>query len=197
VNGKPLKSYNQYWNKRKASIQSELELRNKKKSSKKLKTLSINRSNYINNYLNQSVSLLIKHCIQNDIGTIVCGYNESWKQNLNLGRVNNQNFVNIPYYSFKRKLENKCKEYRINFILNEESYTSKCSFLDKEELKNHSEYLGKRIKRGLFRTSSGLKCNADIQAAGNIIRKVVPSASFANGIEGAIVHPKVLNLFNL
>ena len=195
VNGKPLKSYNQYWNKRKVTIQSELELRNKVKWSKKLNRLSINRSNYINNYLNQSVALIIKHCLKNNIGTIICGYNESWKQELNLGKVTNQNFAYIPFNSFKRKLEYKCQENGIEFNLIEESYTSKCSFLDCEELIKKEEYLGKRIKRGLFKTFNGILCNADVQAAGNIIRKVVPNANFANGIEGAIVRPKVLEIF--
>jgi putative transposase len=195
VNGKPLKSYNQYWNKRKANIQSELELKNKIKWSKRLNRLSINRSNYVNNYLNQSVALIIKHCIENNIGMIICGYNETWKQDLNLGKVNNQNFSYIPFNSFKKKLEYKCQENGIIFNLIEESYTSKCSFLDNEDLVKKEEYQGKRIKRGLFKTNNGILCNADVQAAGNIIRKVVPNANFVDGIEGAIVRPKVLKIF--
>lgn len=197
VSGKPLKSYNQYWNKRKSLIQSELQLKNKKKHSNLLSQLSINRNNYIDNYLNQTIALIIKQCKENNIGKVICGYNETWKKEINLGKVNNQSFTNIPHQLFKQKLENKCKEWNIDFILTNESYTSKCSFLDNEKINKHEIYLGQRIKRGLFKTSKNILCNADIQAAGNIIRKVVPNAKFVDGIEGVTIHPKVLNLFNL
>jgi len=198
MNGKPLKAYNQFYNKQKAKIQSELKTKNDKNWSNKLERLTLNRSNYINNYLNQTVAHLIKQCLNLNIGNIVCGYNELWKQEINIGKKNNQNFVNIPHGLFKQKLENKCKEYSIKFIQQEESYTSKCSFLDKESVEKHETYLGKRVKRGLFKTSTNKLVNADVQAAANILRKAVPKAQWVDGIEGCIVSPvKLKHCFNL
>jgi putative transposase len=194
ITGKSLKSYNQFYNKIKASIQSELEIKNKKKWSNKINKLNINRSNWVDNYLNQTVNIIVKYCIENQISKVVCGYNEGWKQNSNMGKKTNQNFTGIPFFRLKQKLENKLLECGIQFILHEESYTSKCSALDKEEIKKHDKYLGKRIKRGLFKSSSGLKYNADINGAINIMRKVFPDENvFSKGIERCIVHPVMLN----
>jgi len=198
MNGKPLKAYNQFYNKSKAKIQSELKTKNNKHWSNRLSILNINRSNWINNYLNQTVSYIIKHCLSNNIGTVVCGYNETWKQKINLGSKTNQNFVLIPFFLFKRKLESKCNDHFIDFILQEESYTSKCSFLDNEPIEKQEIYQGKRVKRGLFKTSTNIICNADVQAAGNILRKAVPNALWYNGIEDSIVSPvKLKHCFNL
>lgn len=198
VNGKPLKAYNQFYNKSKAKIQGELKTKNNKHWSNRLSRLNINRSNWINNYLNQTVSYIIKQCLSNNIGTLVCGYNETWKQEINLGSKTNQNFVSIPFFLFKRKLESKCNDHFIDFILQEESYTSKCSFLDNEPIEKQETYKGQRVKRGLFKTSTNIMCNADVQAAGNILRKAVPNASWSNGIEGSIVSPvKLKHCFNL
>lgn len=194
VTGKPLKSYNQFYNKIKASIQSELEAKNKKKWSNKLNKVNINRSNWIDNYLNQTVNKIIKYCIENQISKVICGYNEGWKQKSNMGKKVNQKFSSIPYFKLKQKLENKLSEYGIQFILHEESYTSKCSAIDKEDVKKHDKYLGKRIKRGLFKSSTELKYNADINGAINIMRKVIPDEKvFSKGIERCIVHPIMLN----
>lgn len=194
ITGKPLKAYNQFYNKIKAKIQSELEIKNKKKWSNKLNKLTINRSNWIDNYLNQSINKIIKHCLKYNIRTVICGYNKTWKQNINLGKRNNQNFVSIPFYKFKQKLKNKCNECGINFILQEESYTSKCSALDKEKICKHEKYVGKRIKRGLYEASNGIKFNADINGAINIMRKVIPDEKvFSKGIERCIVYPIKLN----
>ena len=198
MNGKPLKAYNQFYNKQKSKIQSELKTKNNKNWSNKLNILTINRSNWINNYFNQTVAFIIKRCLEYNIGSIVCGYNETWKQESNIGRINNRNFNSIPFYLFKQKLESKCKEYGINFILQEESYTSKCSFLDEEILEHKEIYLGSRVKRGLFKTSKNLLVNADVQAAANILKKVVPNFKLNNGIKASIVKPLMLkHCFNL
>ena len=198
MNGRPLKAYNQLYNKRKATIQADLKIKNNQKWSNYLERLTINRHNYIDNYFNQTVSYIIKECLKNNIGTVVCGYNETWKQEVNMGKRNNQNFTNIPHWKFKRKLENKCKEYSIDFILQEESYTSKCSFLDNEGIHKHETYLGKRVKRGLFKTSKNLLVNADVQAAANILKKAVPNVQWIDGIVGCIVNPLMLkHCFNL
>jgi len=196
MNGKPLKAYNQFYNKRKAKIQTELKTCNKKHYSKKLDRLSINRSNWIHNYFNQTISYIIKFCKRYDIRNVVCGYNETWKQNVNLGSKTNQAFMNVPHYLFKRKLESKCKSEGIVFEVQEESYTSKCSFLDNEDVGKQDQYLGKRIKRGLFKTGKGILCNADINGAGNILRKHIVSKGGSlelnDEIEGYIVGPRKL-----
>ena len=189
-----------WYNKQKSKVQTELEIKNKKKWSNKLEILTINRKNYIDNYFNQTVSLVKKYCIKNQVGKVVCGYNKSWKQNINIGKVNNQKFTAIPYYLFKQKLESKLAEIGIEFVIQEESYTSKCSFLDNEPIKEHSTYAGKRVKRGLFKTSKGLLVNSDINGAANIMRKAVDvvSEGLPKEIVGSIVCPVMLkNLFSV
>jgi len=192
VNGKPLKSLNQFYNKRKSFYTSELELKQKTKRSKRLEKLSYKRTNKMNDYLHKSSRFLINYCIEQDINTIIMGYNVSWKQSIKLGKRNNQNFVSVPFYKLISFIKYKCKLYGINLILNEESYTSICSFLDLEKIKKHVNYKGKRIKRGLFESSDGRKINADVNASYNIMRKVVPNV-FTDGIEGISVHPIKIN----
>jgi len=120
----------------------------------------------------------VNFLVSNNISTLIIGYNEEWKQNINLGRTNNQAFVNIPFYTFIKQLEYKCKLEGINVILTEESYTSKCSFLDGESIEEHENYLGKRIKRGLFRSAKGKLINADLNGSLNILKKVVGDFSY-------------------
>src|SRR4030067_1059076 len=121
MNGKPLKSYNRYYNKTIAKLRSELKLKNKLNWSKQLQNNTENRYNYIDNYFNQVVSKITKYCVSNDIGNIVIGYNETWKQGINLGKVNNQKFTSIPYLLLKQKLEGKCKDYGIIYTQVNES----------------------------------------------------------------------------
>ena len=111
--------------------------------------------------------------VSNNINTLVIGYNKEWKQNINLGKRNNQSFVGIPFYTFIKQIEYKCKLEGINVILTEESYTSKCSFLDNEEVCKHEKYLGERIKRGLFKSKEGKIINADLNGSLNILKKVI------------------------
>lgn len=196
INGKPLKSYNQYFNKNRSKILRELKAKNDKRKSNLLSRLSNNRYNWVNNYISQSVALILKYCIGCNIGTVVCGYNELWKQNLNLGRKNNQEFAFIPYRKFIDKLRSKCEEYGILFYLQEESYTSKCSFLDGEDVKKHEKYKGKRVKRGLFQTQNGTKVNADINASANIGKKYFGTDFASEPNRGGTVTPVVLNIFN-
>jgi len=197
MSGKPLKSYNQYYNKRKSKIQSELKSKNDKHWSNKLSILTINRENYIDNYLNQTVAIIIKQALEYDIGNIILGYNQGWKQNVSLGKRTNQKFMSIPYHKFKRKLEHKCLENGIKFITTEESYTSKCSFLDGEEVGKHDNYLGQRVKRGLFKTSKGKLINADLNGSANIMKKVVSNVVATNEIVAFIVKPIMFkNIFS-
>lgn len=174
INGKPIKSINQYYNKKKTNIQSNLIKNHNKYNSNKLNNLTLKRNNKIQDYLHKSSRFIVNYCVKNNISNLVVGYNKEWKQEINIGKRNNQNFVNIPYQKFIYMLEYKCKLEGIKFIQNEESYTSKCSALDLESLNKHENYLGKRIKRGLFVSFREIKINADLNGALNILRKVAP-----------------------
>lgn len=170
INGKPLKSINWYYNKKKAELQSLLK---NKYMSNRITNLTIKRNNKISNYLHKSSRLFINYLVSNDITDVVIGYNKEWKQGINIGRVNNQNFVNIPYYKLLNMLTYKCELLGITVHITEESYTSKCSFLDNEEICKHEGYKGKRIKRGLYKSSDGRLINADVNGALNILKKVI------------------------
>ena len=170
INGRPLKSINWHYNKKKAELQSLLK---NKYTSKRIANLTIRRNNKINNYLHKSSRLFINYLVSNDITDVVIGYNKEWKQGINIGRVNNQNFVNIPYYKLLNMLTYKCELLGISVHITEESYTSKCSFLDNEEICKHEGYKGKRIKRGLYKSSDGRLINADVNGALNILKKVI------------------------
>lgn len=170
INGRPLKSINWYYNKKKAKLQSLLK---NKYTSNRITNLTIRRNNKVNDYLHKSSRLFINYLVSNDITDVVIGYNKEWKQGINIGRVNNQNFVNIPYYKLLNMLTYKCELLGIRVHITEESYTSKCSFLDNEEICKHEKYNGKRIKRGLYKSSDGRLINADVNGALNILKKVI------------------------
>ena len=172
VKGTPLKSMNQYYNKKKAQIQSELEKCNKKKFSRKLERLTHKRNLKIKNYLHNASRKIINLCKSQNIGNIVIGYNKGWKQEVNIGKKNNQNFVSIPFNMFIHQLKYKGKMEGINVVITEESYTSKTDHFVKEPMKHLDERKGKRIKRGLFKSSIGKVLNADINGAIGIMRKV-------------------------
>lgn len=199
INGKPLKSYNQFYNKQKAKIQSELKIKNKSHWSNKLSKINNNRNSFVDNYLSQSVAYIVNFCNTSNINTIVLGYNEGWKQDTNIGKINNQKFTNIPYYLFRQKLESKCELLGINLILTEESYTSKTSFIDNECPVKQNKYLGNRIKRGLFQTLNKIKVNADANAAAQILIKVFPNLDQKSRkeIEVFIVSPEVISMKSL
>lgn len=171
INGKPLKSINQYWNKELARLNSKL--KGSKKTSKRIQSITNKRNNKVKDYLHKASRKIVNFLVSNNISTLIVGYNEEWKENINLGKRNNQSFVNIPFYTLIKQLEYKCKLEGINFILTEESYTSKCSFLDNEKLCKHDKYLGERIKRGLFKSSDNKLINADLNGSLNILKKVV------------------------
>ena len=173
VNGKPLKSINQFYNKTKAEYNSKYEKNKQNKNSNRLKSLSLKRTNKINDYFHKSSRYIINHLVSNNINTIIIGYNKGWKQEINIGKKNNQKFVDIPFYRFIQMLEYKAELEGINVIIHEESYTSKCSFIDCEDIKKHETYKGKRIKRGLFKSEKGIEYNADINGSYNIMKKVV------------------------
>ncbi len=154
----------------------------------------LKRKKQLKDRLHKASRYVLDWCLQNNVDTLVVGYNKTWKQNINIGKRNNQHFVNVPFYKLLNQLEYKCEEEGIHFLTTDESYTSKCSFLDNEPIQKYSKYLGKRVKRGLFQASDGTLINADVNGAYNIMRKVVPNA-FAEGIAGVGLHPKRIELF--
>ena len=183
INGRPLKSVNQYYNKQLAKLQARRDkLGNKAINKHEIQVLTNKRNNKVKNYLHKASRLLVNQLVSNGVATVVIGHNKEWKQDINIGKSNNQKFVQIPHSVFISMLKYKCELEGITVIVREENYTSKCSFLDNEEICKHEEYLGKRIKRGLFRTASGRLVNADLNGALNILRKEIPNA-FGYGIE--------------
>lgn len=170
-NGRPLKSINQFYNKKKSNLQSVLEVRNKTKHSRKLETLSRIRENKINDYLHKTTRILVNYLVSNDITLLIVGRNVGWKQGINIGRRNNQNFVQVPIARAISMLRYKAETVGIQVVEVEESYTSKCSFFDQETLEHHKSYLGRRKYRGLFIDSKGNRWNADVNGAMNITRK--------------------------
>ena len=175
LNGKPLKSINQYFNKELSKLRSERPLKGDKQdfnyNSFKIKNLSLKRELKITDILHKASRYLVDFCVKHKIGTIVFGRNKEWKDSIQLGKQTNQNFVSIPFYKLLKMLEYKCKMIGINLVTQEESYTSKCDALTFEEVKCHEKYKGSRIKRGLFLSSIGKVLNADINGALNILRK--------------------------
>ena len=178
IDGKPLKSINAYYNKTIARLKSEYS-KNKGISSqntKRMLRLYNGRANRINDYFNKAVSLLVRKCIEMGVTTVVVGYNKEMKQDINIGKTNNQNFVYVPFHKLRQKLQCKCELHGIEYVFQEESYTSKGSCLDMDFLpkfgdKDIPQFSGKRIKRGLYRSSDGSLINADINGSVNILRK--------------------------
>ena len=179
IDGKKLKSINQWFNKENARLQS---IKDKQKYGKKptlrQKYLYSSRNNKVNDYMSKTARKIINYCLENNIGILVCGYNETFQRNSNIGKANNQTFVNIPFGKLREKLEYLCKLYSLRFVEQEESYTSKSSFFDMDILPKFEadkpqtySFLGKRIKRGLYQTSKGYIFNADVNGALNILRK--------------------------
>lgn len=191
IDGKKIKSINQYYNKTKAKLYSKLN-KNKQTESKKTKYLNRKRNNIVKDYMAKSARQIIDFTIKNKAKTLVLGYNKEWKKEINIGKKNNQNFVNIPFLMLKNKLEYLCEINEIELIITEESYTSKCSFFDNEDMKKQDKYLGTRIKRGLFKTSKNYIFNADINGALNIIRKVKPENQLLVDLrnKGFMANPK-------
>jgi putative transposase len=193
LNGKPCKSINQYYNKKIAFFKSILTTENKKISTRVL-NLTLKRDNKIKDYLHKSSRYIVNHLISNQINTLIIGKNKEWKKEINIGKRNNQNFVQLPHSIFISMLEYKCKLLGIRVIITEESYTSKCSFLDNEAICKHSNYLGKKVKRGLFKSFQGKYINADLNGSLNILKKVVPNTIYSNGIEVIVVSPVSISL---
>lgn len=197
INGKGIKSYNQYWNKEASHYKSIAKTINNLDWTKRLTKITNKRNNKINYFLHKASKEVINYCLFNSVDTIVIGNNKNWKQECKLGKTT-QGFVQIPHTEFINKLKYKCEDYGIKFISTEESYTSKASFLDSDIIPKYGqkfdyEFSGKRIHRGLYKSKENILINADCNGAYNIIRKVFPNA-YTNGIEGVHLHPVVINI---
>ena len=211
IDGRRLKSINQWYNKENSRLQS---IKDKQKFGKKCTNrqneLAHKRNNRVNDYMSKTARKIINYCLAKNIGVLVCGYNVTFQRESTLGKVTHQNFVNIPFGKLRDKLQYLCELYGIKYIEQEESYTSKASFWDKDEIPvfqsklkpsgnslganaasptgiepanfrlgecrnddNPKQYTfsGKRIHRGLYKTASGYKFNADVNGALNILRK--------------------------
>lgn len=178
IDGRKLKSINQFFNKQNARLRSIKDKQNIKRQTKQQYLISQKRKNRVDDYINKTCRYIIDYCLSNDIGTLVVGYNQSFQNKTNLGKINNQTFTQLPFGKIREKLEYLCKRYNINYIMQEESYTSMASFFDGDELPVYNadnpqtyEFSGKRIKRGLYQTRDNYCFNADCNGALNILRK--------------------------
>ncbi len=179
IDGKRLKSVNQWFNKENSRLQSIKDKQGfHKKTTNCQKILADKRNRQVNDYMSKTAKKIINYCITNNIGTLVVGYNETFQRNTDIGRQNNQNFVNIPFGKLRSKLEYLCELNGIAFVKQEESYTSKASFWDKDVIPLYNadnpqkyHFSGKRVKRGLYRTANRKLLNADVNGALNILRK--------------------------
>ncbi len=192
IKGGIVKSINQYYNKQLAYLRS---IENKKgnfSDTRRIQKLHLIRNNKMNPIFHRISKNVIDYCIQSNIGTIVVGYNHGWKQKINIGKKNNQNFVQIPLLKLVRQIEYKAQMNGIHVLTIDEAYTSKCSFLDNESIEKHETYVGKRIKRGLFKTSDGTLINADVNGAYNIMKKAFPNAITVDGIEAFGLMPQII-----
>jgi putative transposase len=201
VNGRPVKSTNQFYNKRKAELQQKL---GHTGTTARMERMTTRRNRRIDQYMHTASRRVIDVLVKEEIGVLVIGKNDGWKQDIEMGKRNNQNFVQIPHARFIAMLTYKAELVGITVLLTEESYTSKASFLDRDPLpvrkpNDDTKYTfsGKRVERGLYRASNNREINADLNGAYNIVRKVAPDAfQQAEGVEDGkgmvtslVVHP--------
>lgn len=191
INGKGLKSINQYYNKVLAKEKSNLMKVNNQHWSNKLDKVSFKRYKRVMNYMHNVSAYIIKYCKCNNIDNIVIGKNDKWKQECNIGSVNNQKFIQIPYEILFEQLKYKCETNNIKLIITEESYTSGTSFLDNELPIKENYDKSRRKHRGLFKSNNGKLINADVNGAYQIMRKVFPE--FEYGI-GVYLTPTIVNI---
>ena len=192
IKGGMIKSINQYYNKQLAYFRSIEYKKGNFQDTKRIKKLHVIRNNKINTIFHRISKNIIKYCIQNNIGTIIIGYNLNWKQKTNIGKRNNQNFVQIPFFKLIKQIEYKSHLKGIQVLIINEHHTSKCSFLDNESIEKHEIYVGKRICRGLFKTSKGFIINADVNGAYNIMKKAFPNSILVDGIEAFGLMPQIM-----
>lgn len=179
-NGRQVKAKNQYFNKEISRLKSELG--DKQRTSKQIRRLYVIRDNQMKDIFHKTSRKIVNLLIEKKIGNLVVGYNKGWKDSINIGRRNNQAFVGVPYERLIDYIKYKCEMCGIKVIVNEESYTSKCDALALECVCKHDKYMGRRVKRGLFKSSTGRLINADVNGAVNIMRKVVGDSEYVTRI---------------
>jgi len=187
IDGRRLKSINAFYNKRKASMQSKLSKRGKKWSHR-LQSLTDRRNAVVNDYVHKATSIVVKTCVEHGISKVVVGDVVKSLNQINLGKKTNQNFVNVALGQFVEKLSYKLGSHGIELVVTDESYTSKASFVDGDKMpkrynpkaKNKQHFSGKRVKRGLYKSSDGTLVNADTNGAYNILRKTDSDFCFSS-----------------
>ena len=185
INGKPLKSANKYYNKISSKYKSELMKTNGRYTSNKYKKMCDKRNSIMDTYMHQSASYIIKWCEKYNIDTIVIGKNKNWKQKINIGN-ETQTFMQIPFAKFIDKIVYRAETLGINVVLQEESYTSKSSFIDSDAIPkygvddNDNKFSGRRVQRGLYKSKDGTKIHADLNGAYNILRKYDKTFTYNN-----------------
>ena len=196
IDGKRLKSINQWYNKRNAQLQSLKDKQGIKSFTHRQARLYQWRNNCVRDYLNKSARLIINHCLKHEIGKLIVGYNPGIKQKISIGRSNNQNFVQIPFWQLRRKLEALCSRYGIEYLEQEESYSSKASFYDQDEIPVYNadnpskhKFSGRRVKRGLYRTKDKHLVSADINGSANILVKSKHRLDFQRVHSGFLANP--------
>jgi putative transposase len=193
VNGRPIKSVNQYYNKQREHHQKKM--RKHHHTSRKLDRITNKRTRRIDHYMHTASKRLMSLLVTEGRGILIIGKNPLWKQDPTLRKKDAQHFVQLPHARFIEMLSYKAKLVGSQVILQEESSTSKASFLDLDSLptygtvKSEPVFSGRRVKRGLYKASDKRKINADVNGSYNIMRKASPNAFRSNGVEGAAVHP--------
>ena len=193
INGKTIKSINQYYNKKLSKLKSYVG----NKSSNRIKNLSVKRNNIINTHFHRISRYIINYCIQHNIKSIVIGKNERWKQKSKMNKRSNQKFIHVPFETLISQLTYKGEDVGIKVITVKEQYTSKSSFIDNDPLPTKMgiyEFNGKRIKRGLYKSKNGLLINADVNGSYNILRKCNPQFNYDERIEGISLYPVRVNI---
>jgi IS605 OrfB family transposase len=200
MDGRKLKSTNHQWNKEMSRLRS-IAMKQNLKTTNRIQRITAKRNNQVNDCIKKTARYIIDYCIENDIGSLVVGYNADFKRNSNIGKVNNQNFVQIPLGDLRNQLSFLCWKYGIDYIEQEESYTSKSSFLDKDVLPEYKpeqpykgKFSGKRICRGLYRSANGTIVNADVNGAANIMRKCKQNVDFDKLCLGLLASPVRIRL---
>lgn len=193
INGKGIKSYNQYWNKKVSNLRSIAKTVNGSDWTKQMQSLTNKRYFKMEYFMHCASKWVIDYCVKHNIGTLVIGKNDGWKQKSDMYKVANQTFTQIPYESFLGKLGYKCKDVGIDLVKTEEAYTSGTSFLDDELPIKENYDKSRRVHRGLFRSNNVEYINADVNGAFQIMRKVFSNVK-ADEIVGAYSHPVIINL---
>lgn len=200
IDGRKIKSINHRWNKEIARLRS-ISMKQGLNTTNRIQRITTKRNNQVNDCIKKTARYIIDYCIANDIGSLVVGYNADFKRNSSIGKVNNQNFVQIPLGDLRNQLSFLCWKYGIDYTEQEESYTSKSSFLDNDVLPEYKpeqpytgKFSGKRIHRGLYRSANGTIVNADVNGAANILRKCKQNVDFDKLCLGLLASPARIRL---